>query len=104
QAAGVIGSQVGQFLQRKRAEHEAGWLARMNVALAAANEAILRAKTQQEAFDRACQIAVEAGDFLIGTVFVIDPKTRQLQRAAASGRAATLVHPVQPTFDSADLA
>jgi len=102
QAARVIGSQVGQFLQRKRAEDDAGRLTRMNVALAAANEAILRAKTQQEVFERACQIAVEAGDFLVGTVFVIEPKSRKLVRAAVSGRAAERVHPVQPTFDTSD--
>jgi len=101
QAAGVIGSQVGQFLQRKRAEHAAGRLAKMYRALGAANEAILRAKASQEVFERACQIAVEAGNFLIGTVFVIDPRTKTLSRAAASGRAADLVHPVQPTFDTA---
>jgi diguanylate cyclase (GGDEF)-like protein/PAS domain S-box-containing protein len=99
QAASVIGSQVGQFLQRKRAEQQAARLVRINVALAAANEAVLRAKTQQEVFERACQIAVDAGDFLIGTVFVIDPKTRALTRAAVSGRAASKVDPVQPTFD-----
>jgi diguanylate cyclase (GGDEF)-like protein/PAS domain S-box-containing protein len=101
-AAGVIGSQVGQFLQRKRAEDQARWLGRMNVALAAANEAILRAKSQQEVFERACQIAVDAGDFLIGTVFVLDAKSKTLHRAAVAGRAGGLVHPVQPTFDPAD--
>ena len=102
QAARVIGSQVGQFLQRNRAEQEARRLTRVNVALAAANEAILRAKTQQELFESACRIAVEAGDFLIGTVFVIEPKTHRLQRAAVIGRAAELVDPVQPTFETAE--
>jgi len=104
QAAHVIGSQVGQFLQRKRAEDAAARLARMYRALGAANEAILRAKASQEVFERACQIAVEAGNFLIGTVFVIDPRTKTLSRAAVSGRAAELVHPVRPTFDANDLA
>ena len=99
QAATVIGSQLGQFLQRMRAEGEAARLSRMNAALGAANEAILRAKSDQEVFERACAIAVEAGEFLIGTVFVIDPNTRTLARAAAAGPVAGLVERIVPSMD-----
>ena len=75
QATRVIGSQVGQFLQRKRAEELSQGLSSMYVALGAANEAILRAATPDEVFERVCQIAVDAGGFLIGTVFLVEGRT-----------------------------
>jgi diguanylate cyclase (GGDEF)-like protein/PAS domain S-box-containing protein len=77
-----VGSNI---TQRKRAEHEVRRLSRMYAALGAANEAILRSKSPQEVFDRACEIAVEAGGFLLGTVFVLDPQGGRLSRAAAFG-------------------
>ena len=100
QAARVIGSQLGQFLQRKRAEEAAGRLARVYRALGAANEAILRARSAQEVFERACEIAVGAGDFVLGSVFIIDPATKSLSRAAAGGPAARQAAKDAPSIDA----
>src|SRR5437867_8131468 len=77
--------------QRKRSEREATQLARMYAALGAASEAILRARSPQEVFDRACEIAVEAGGFQLCTMFMVDPDVRTLARVAASGMAAPLL-------------
>src|SRR5438105_5594860 len=85
--------------QRKRSEREAMQLARMYAALGAANEAILRAKSPQEVFERACEIAVEAGGFQLCTVFMVDPDVRILARVAASGMAAPLLKDVVPVID-----
>jgi diguanylate cyclase (GGDEF)-like protein/PAS domain S-box-containing protein len=74
----------------------------MYAALGAANEAILRAKTPAEIFERACGIAVEAGGFQIGTVLVVDPESNALSRAAASGPAAPLVSHSRSTVDDAE--
>jgi PAS domain S-box-containing protein len=84
---------------RKANEERILHLGRMNAALGAANEAILRAASPQEVFERACAIAVEAGGFLIGTVFVLDAETRKLSRAAASGPVSALVENIVPSMD-----
>ena len=75
--------------QRRLRESEAGLrsLARMHAALSAANEAILRAKGPQELLSRVCEIAVEAGNFVLATAFMPEPATRLLRRVAASGPA-----------------
>jgi diguanylate cyclase (GGDEF)-like protein/PAS domain S-box-containing protein len=84
---------------RKQSEAEVARLSRMYRALGAANEAILRAKSQQEVFERVCEIAVAAGGFLLGTVFLLDARSKTLSRAAASGTAAALVEEVAPSID-----
>ncbi|MGH8670005.1 MAG: PAS domain S-box protein, partial [Burkholderiales bacterium] len=85
--------------QRKRSEREVTRLGRMYAALGAANEAILRATSPQEVFDRACEIAVDAGEFLLGTVLLLDPQNRALTRVAASGPAAAAVAREVPPID-----
>ena len=85
--------------ERKRNEKKAQQLSRMYVALGEVNEAILRAKSPQEVFERACEIAVEAGGFLICTVYLLDGETKRLARTAASGSAAALVEYIAPTMD-----
>jgi len=84
---------------RKENERRIVDLGRMYAALGAANEAILRADSPQKVFEQACKIAVEAGGFLIGTVFLLDAKTKRLTRAAASGPSAALVENIVPTLD-----
>jgi PAS domain S-box-containing protein len=71
--------------ERKRSELRMERLKTMYEALSSANEAILRAKSTEEMLARACEIAVESGDFLLGTVFLLDPASGLLHRAAASG-------------------
>jgi diguanylate cyclase (GGDEF)-like protein/PAS domain S-box-containing protein len=84
---------------RKQSEEEVARLSRMYRALGAANEAILRAKSQQEVFEQVCEIAVAAGGFLLGTVYLLDAQSKNLSRAAASGTAAALAEGVAPSID-----
>jgi diguanylate cyclase (GGDEF)-like protein/PAS domain S-box-containing protein len=92
---------VRDISERKRKEAETAQLGRMYRALSAANEAILRATSPQEMFQRACDIAVEAGGFLVGTVFVVEREDGRLSRVAASGAAAALVKDIVPDIDDA---
>ena len=71
--------------ERKQSELRMERLKIMYEALSSANEAILRAKSSEELLARACSIAVESGGFLLGTVFMLDPPSGLLHRAAASG-------------------
>ncbi|HEX6411551.1 MAG TPA: EAL domain-containing protein [Burkholderiales bacterium] len=84
---------------RKRNEQRLVQLGRMYAALGAANEAVLRARSADEALERACEIAVEAGGFLLGVVYKLDAATQALRRAAASGPAALADEPDPPSLD-----
>ena len=84
---------------RKRDEQRVAQLGRMYAALGAANEAVLRARSADEALERACEIAVEAGGFLLGVVYKLDAATQALRRAAASGPAALADEPDPPSLD-----
>ncbi|HET7198725.1 MAG TPA: PAS domain S-box protein, partial [Burkholderiales bacterium] len=99
QAARVIGSQVGQYVQRQRAEETWQRLSAMYVALGAANEAILRAASPQEVFERVCRIAVDAGGFQLGTVLLVERGARALKRVAESGVAAGRVEGPLPSLE-----
>ena len=85
---------------RKRAEHKVAELGRMYAALGAANEAVLRARSPQEVFERACEVALAAGGFQLVTVLGLDAGTGRLARLAASGVAAPQVKDMLPTIDA----
>jgi len=87
---------------RKRGEHKVAQLGRMYAALGAANEAVLRARSPQEVFERACEIAVDAGGFVLGVVYLTDPATPALRRAAASGPAAAAIEDRPPSLDATE--
>jgi diguanylate cyclase (GGDEF)-like protein/PAS domain S-box-containing protein len=73
--------------ERKLAELGMERLKTMYAALSSANEAILRASSRQELLTRACEIAVAAGNFVLGTAFMLEPDSGLLKRVAASGSA-----------------
>ena len=72
---------------RKRSELNVKRLAGLYAAVSAANEAILRADSQEEVFRAACDIALQSGDFSVCTVLLLDAQTRALKCVAASGLA-----------------
>jgi diguanylate cyclase (GGDEF)-like protein/PAS domain S-box-containing protein len=84
---------------RKRSKAKISHLHRMYAALGAANEAVLRARSAQEVFERACAIAVDTGGFLLGVVYVLDERSGRLARAAASGPAASATEDRPPSLD-----
>jgi diguanylate cyclase (GGDEF)-like protein/PAS domain S-box-containing protein len=73
--------------ERKLAELGMERLKTMYAALGSANEAILRAKSRTELLERACEIAVAAGNFVLVTAFMFDRESGLLRRVAASGPA-----------------
>jgi diguanylate cyclase (GGDEF)-like protein/PAS domain S-box-containing protein len=87
--------------QRRDAELHMTRLKTIYAALSVANEAILRAKSPQEMFRSACEIAVETGGFLLGTVFTLDPRSGLLARVAASGPVAAIPDELPPSVDPA---
>ena len=85
---------------RKQSEKEVLRLGRINAALGQANEAVLRARSPQEVFERACDVGVAAGGFQLVSVFGLDASSGRLSRLAASGVAAPLLRDVVPQIDA----
>ena len=83
-----MAASLSQALDRLDTQMREARLKAMYAALSAANEAIMRASSVQELLRSACEIAVQAGGFLLGTVFLLDRSSGRLTRAAASGPAA----------------
>jgi diguanylate cyclase (GGDEF)-like protein/PAS domain S-box-containing protein len=94
-----ITERVESERRRDDAEQRTARLKMMYAALSAANEAILRARSPQEMFRSACEIAVETGGYLLGTVFMLDAQSGLLERVAASGPAAPIPDDMPPSVD-----
>ena len=86
--------------ERKLAELGSARLKTAYAALSSANEAILRAKSAQELLERACEIAVAAGNFVLGTAFIKEPESNTLRRVAASGPATAFALASTPSPES----
>jgi PAS domain S-box-containing protein len=67
--------------QRKQAEQQAASLGRMYRMLSQVNETIVRAEDQETLFRQVCRIMMEAGDFLLAWVGLVDRETRLLKSA-----------------------
>ena len=101
QAIRVIGSQLGQFLQRKNSQQAALRLARMFAALSETNDAILHARSPDELFQRVCEAAVDGGKFSNTSIFLVAPHADVLSPVAVAGRAAHLLRELKISLDEA---
>ncbi|HKS17731.1 MAG TPA: EAL domain-containing protein [Bradyrhizobium sp.] len=70
---------------RRAAERAQERMTRMFAALSATNEAIMRAKTRSELFQRVCEAAVLGGDFVSTTIALARPGHEFLEFVAAAG-------------------
>jgi diguanylate cyclase (GGDEF)-like protein len=69
----------------KASERAARRLTRMFASLSATNEAILRAKSPQELYQRVCDAAVNGGKSIATTVLLAEPGSSWLKRVAGTG-------------------
>ncbi|WMT76583.1 EAL domain-containing protein [Bradyrhizobium sp. Ash2021] len=76
---------------RKNSERAMRRLARMFGAISATNEAILRAKTEQELYQRVCDAAVHSGKSVATAVLLAEPGSIWLKLAAATGESLDLI-------------
>jgi diguanylate cyclase (GGDEF)-like protein len=72
--------------EKARADKQKDRLTRMFEALSATNEAIMRAKSRTELFDRVCEAAVLAGTFTSTTILLAEPGEEFLRIAASKGQ------------------
>jgi diguanylate cyclase (GGDEF)-like protein len=76
---------------RKNGERAMRRLARMFGAISATNEAILRAKTEQDLYQRVCDAAVYSGKSVATVVLLVEPDSIWLKPAAGSGESLDLI-------------
>src|SRR5439155_16457120 len=84
---------------RKDGERAMRRLARMFGAISATNEAILRAKTELELYQRVCDAAVHSGKSVATAVLLAQPGSIWLKPAAASGESLDLIKRTQFSID-----
>nr|WP_249158630.1 GAF domain-containing protein [Bradyrhizobium jicamae] len=76
---------------RKSGERTARRLTRMFGAISATNEAILRAKTEHDLYQRVCDAAVYSGKSFATVVLLAEPDTHWLEPVAGTGEAIDLI-------------
>ncbi|MDB5517047.1 MAG: diguanylate cyclase [Tardiphaga sp.] len=77
--------------ERKAGETAMRRLNRMFGAISATNEAILRAKTEQELYQLVCDASVNAGKSLGSVVLLVEPESTWLKPVAGTGDIAELI-------------
>lgn len=76
-AEAVPGTMPGRSIER---------LAGMFAALSATNEAILRAKSQEELYQQVCDAALRGGNFVATAILLLEPGTDHLNLVAGAGQ------------------
>ncbi len=86
--------------KQKLAEQATSRLGRMYAALSATNEAILRAHSPEELYQKVCDAAVHGGKFITTAAILADPATGQVTVAASTGVGAALMRQFRISVDA----
>ncbi|MFG1422729.1 EAL domain-containing protein [Roseixanthobacter liquoris] len=93
----ALGSQVGQFIDRRRQELRLVRLSRIRAVLSGINSLIVRVADRTALLEGACQIAVEEGQFAKAEVVLLDVRAADgglpVRRVAASAEGVLQAHP-----------
>ena len=82
---GVIGAQIGQFLERQEQQRHLARLNRLYAVLSGINSAIVRTRERDALLREACRIAVEAGGFRMAWIGIADQASGQVRVVASQG-------------------
>ncbi|HEY7674619.1 MAG TPA: PAS domain S-box protein, partial [Burkholderiales bacterium] len=85
QSVRVIGQQIGQFLARMAQQEHIAHLNRIYAVLSGINTLIVRVRDRDELFREACAIAVQAGQFRMAWIGVVDKEAKLIRSAASAG-------------------
>ena len=81
--------------ERRREQRQKEHLTRMFAALGETNEAIMRARTRADLFDRVCKAAVHGGPFTLTLIALAEPGSDYLRIAAGGGADFALSQPMK---------
>ncbi|MFN8378833.1 MAG: PAS domain S-box protein [Anaerolineae bacterium] len=82
---GTVLSIIRDITERKQAVERINRLNRTLAMISEVNEAVARIRQPAKLFERTCQIAAETGGYRLAWVGLLDPETREVQRAAFTG-------------------
>jgi diguanylate cyclase (GGDEF)-like protein/PAS domain S-box-containing protein len=85
----AIGTQIGQFIERKKQQLKIVRLNRIYAVLSGINSAIMRIRDRQQLLEEACRIAVEHGNFGLAWIGSFDPVTLDVTPIASAGMGTT---------------
>jgi diguanylate cyclase (GGDEF)-like protein len=88
---------------RKNGERAVRRLNRMFGAISATNEAILRAKTEQELYQLVCDAAVHSGESIATVAFLAEPDSTWLKPVAGTGEIVELITRARFSIDPDDV-
>lgn len=97
----LIVSIARDITERKKMQRAAQRQGNMYAALSATNEAILRAESSEELYQRVCDAAVNGGKFLTTAVLTPGPESTWMQIAAATGANAEQLRNARISIDAA---
>jgi diguanylate cyclase (GGDEF)-like protein/PAS domain S-box-containing protein len=81
----VIGGQIGQFVVRKEQQLRIARLSRIHAVLSGINSTIVRVHDREDLFREACRIAVQAGQFRMAWIGIVEGPGIALKPIAAEG-------------------
>jgi diguanylate cyclase (GGDEF)-like protein len=81
----AIGTQIGQFIERKNQQQKIARLNRIHAVLSGINSAIMRIRDRQQLLEEACRIAVEHGKLELAWIGSFDPVTLDVTPVASRG-------------------
>ena len=79
---------IRNISERKEAEKKLLHANRLYAVLSQVNQAIVRTKNREQLFQDICNIAIEAGEFRMARIELVDGESRTVQPAFQAGRAA----------------
>ena len=81
----TVGTQIGQFLERRNQQRKIARLNRIYSMLSGINSVIVRVRDRQQLFKEACRIAAEQGRFGIAWIGLFDPAAMEVTPVAWEG-------------------
>ncbi|BBK31188.1 hypothetical protein STHU_18220 [Allostella humosa] len=89
----MLGSQLGQFVERRRQENEIRHVNRLYSVLSAINRLMVKAEGREELFSGACRIAHELGGFGAAAIGSYDPVLDQVVSVQGYGDSRATIGP-----------
>jgi len=95
-------SAIRDITERKAIETRFKYLSRIHAMLSGINSLIMRVNDRDELFRKACQIAIEAGEFRMSMICIVDQKTNKIVPAATAGKNEELLAVIEDILASVE--
>ena len=101
--AGIVGVML-DITERKLMEVNLRHASRLYAFLSQVNQAIVQTSSEEELFDKICQVAIESGQFLFAWIGLVDSKTHELSPTVFAGKEDGYLSQIVVTTDQSEFA